>query len=285
MKKSEIPRAVAACRAVAFEAGLRVDDAVSVHASNRITMRLLPSDVLARVAYEEERSVASAEFEVQLARRLAETGSPVGELDPRVQPRVHLRDGFAITLWTYYDPLPSRVAPFEYAQALIRLHGGMRQVDIMTPHFTDRVAEAQSMLCDPAVTPELCDSDRELLRQTLQTLTASIINNGSDEQVLHGEPHPANLLHTQMGPLFVDLETCCRGPVEFDIAHAPEVVSDHYPGANEDLLWQCRILMLAMTTTWRWNRDDQLPNGRQLGQEWLGQMRSALDRHGLDVGR
>ena len=23
----------------------------------------------------------------------------------------------------------------------------------------------------------------------------------------------------ELGPLFIDLETCCRGPVEFDLAH------------------------------------------------------------------
>jgi hypothetical protein len=37
-----------------------------------------------------------------------------------------------------------------------------------------------------------------------------------------------------------------------------------------------------MVTTWRWNRDDQLPNGRRLATEWLAQMRAALDRRGLD---
>jgi hypothetical protein len=86
-----------------------------------------------------------------------------------------------------------------------------------------------------------------------------------------------------MGPLFIDLETYCRGPVEFDIAHAPEEISEHYPAADEDLLTECRILMLAMVTTWRWDRNDQLPNGRQLAEEWLSQMRTALDRFGLDA--
>jgi len=39
------------------------------------------------------------------------------------------------------------------------------------------------------------------------------------EQLLHGEPHPGNVLSTKNGLVFIDLETCCRGPVEFDIAH------------------------------------------------------------------
>jgi hypothetical protein len=85
-----------------------------------------------------------------------------------------------------------------------------------------------------------------------------------------------------MGALFVDLGTVVRGPVELDLAHAPDEISEHYPGIDDDLLRDCRILMLAMVTTWRWNRDDQLPNGRRLATEWLAQMRAALDRRGLD---
>jgi hypothetical protein len=85
------------------------------------------------------------------------------------------------------------------------------------------------------------------------------------------------------GLLFIDWETCCRGPVEFDIVHAPDEVSAHYPGADQTLLRQCRVLMLAMIVTWRWERDDQLPNGRQLGTEWLNQMRQLLDGGGRIV--
>jgi hypothetical protein len=93
------------------------------------------------------------------------------------------------------------------------------------------------------------------------------------------------VLRTKQGLLFIDMETCCRGPVEFDIVHAPEEVSTHYPDADPDLLRTCRILMLAMIATWRWDREDQFPNGRRLGTEWLSQMRAALDRSGPDRAR
>jgi hypothetical protein len=282
MEPSEVQRAVEAGRSAASTLGLRVEDAVVVHNSNRIAVRLTPCDVLARVAPLSYQT--GAEFEVEVARRLAETGSPVAELEPRVEPRVYVRDGFAMTLWTYYEPVaPSDIAPAEYAQALVRLHAGLRQIEVSAPHFTDRVAEAQRLVADREQTPELADAERDLLTNTLRSLRRAIDDRGADEQLLHGEPHPGNLLRTKKGLLFVDLETCCRGPVEFDIVHAPEEVSEHYPAANQDLLRECRILMLAMIATWRWDRDDQLPNGRQLGTEWLSQMRAALDRYGLDV--
>src|SRR5919206_2262621 len=282
MQASDVPRAVAAARSSAAALGLRVDDAVVLHDSNRLAVRLLPCDVLARVAYVTQQ--AGAAFEVEVARRLAETESPVAALEPRVEPRVYVRDGFVITLWTYYEPAsPRDVVPSEYAQALERLHAGMRQTDVPAPHFTDRVAEAQRLVGNRAHTPELADADRELLSTTLRRLRRTIGDRGAAEQLLHGEPHPGNLLRTKEGLLFADLETCCRGPVEFDIAHAPEAVSAHYPDADQQLVGLCRVLMLAMIVTWRWHRDDDLPNGRQLGLAWLNELRAALERYGLDT--
>jgi hypothetical protein len=47
------------------------------------------------------------------------------------------------------------------------------------------------------------------------------------------------------------------------------------------MLDECRILMLAMVAAWRWDRDDEFPNGSQMGAELLRQLRAALERRGL----
>jgi hypothetical protein len=207
-----------------------------------------------------------------------------------------VRDGFVIDLWTYYEHVPAReVAPADYAHALEGLHAGMRQIDVTTPHFTDRVADTQQWLASD--TPELADEDRELLANTLRSLRRSIGARGAAEQLLHGEPHQGNLLRTKHGLLFIDLETCCRGPVEFDIAHCtrldaarggtpwyvdarmPEVVGANYPTADLEVVRACWVLMLAMVAAWR----DHFPNGRRMGVEFLSELRAALDRYGLDV--
>ena len=282
MQALEVPRAVAATVSTASSLGLTVDDVIVLHDSNRLTLRLLPCDVLARVAPVAHQV---AQFEVELAQRLTEYGCPVAALEPRVEPHVYERDGFVVTLWTYYEPVTSReVSPADYANALARLHAGMRKLDVATPHFTDRVDSAQQLVASRDHTPALTDADRKLLGDTLGDLRRVIGERGG-EQLLHGEPHPGNVLTTKNGLLFIDLETCCRGPVEFDLAHAPEEVSEHYPGVNQDLLRECRILVLAMITTWRWDVADQFPNGRQLGTEWLSQIRAALERNGLETYR
>jgi hypothetical protein len=282
MQASEFPRAVGAATSTASALDLTVEDAIVLHDSNKLALRLLPCDVLARVAPVAHQV---ARFEVDLAQRLSETESPVAALEPRVEPSVYEHDGFVVTLWTYYEPLsPPEVSSADYANALERLHAGMRKLDVTTPHFTDRVAEAQQLVASRDRTPALADADRELLGDTLRSLRRVIGERGG-EQLLHGEPHPGNVLTTKNGLLFIDLETCCRGPVEFDLAHAPEEVGEYYPGVNQDLLRECRILVLAMITTWRWDAGDQLPNGRQLGTEWLSQIRAALDRNGLDPHR
>jgi hypothetical protein len=281
MQVSEASRAVAAAGSIASSLGLTVGDAIVLHDSNKLTVRLLPCDVLARVA---PAALQVAQFEVELAQRLAESGCPVAALERRVDPRIYERDGFVVTLWTYYEPAaPREVSPADYARTLERLHAGMRTLDVPAPHFTDRVEQAQQLVASRDRTPALADADRELLGDTLRSLRQVIGDRGAAEQLLHGEPHPGNVLATKNGLLFIDLETCCRGPVEFDLAHAPEEVSDHYPGVNQDLLRECRILVLAMITTWRWDRGDQLPNGLQLGTEWLSQIRAALDRKRLDT--
>lgn len=264
--------AMAAAKSLAVTLDLPAADAVLIHNSNKLALRLLPCDVFARVAPMGQEVAA---LEVELAQRLAGIGCPVAALDPRIEPCVYDRDGFALTFWTYYEAVsPDQGSSAGYADALHRLHIGMRTVDITTPHFTERIAEAERLVVDRAQTPALAAADRELLVSTLQSVRRKILGRTAPEQLLHGEPHPGNVLITPDGPLFIDLETCCRGPVEFDVAHLPENVSAHYPDLDRKLLHECRRLVLAMVAAWRWDVRDQFPNGHQHGRDILTLLRN-----------
>ncbi len=287
MQTTDARIAIDAVRSLASDLGLAVDDAVVLRDSDKLMLRLLPCDVVVRTAHVGR----AADFEIELAQRLAESGSPIAEVDPRVEPMVYRRDGFEMTFWTYYEPIPPHdVAPAEYAGALYRLHAGYRRLDLATPHFTDRVAGALSIVGSRDRSPELPDADRELLTSALSATSQAIEARDAPEQFLHGEPHPGNVLRTKDGLRFIDLETCCRGPIEYDIAHLvdldtaganlpPDEVSEHYPGADPELVALCRVLMLAMITAWRWHPEDQLPDRRRMAREWTTQLRGAFE-HG-----
>lgn len=263
-------RAIVAATSVAASLGLDATNANVLQNSNKLALRLTPCDVLARVTHEGHEG---AQLELERAQRFAGVGCPVGVVEPQVDPLVYSRDRFAVTLWVYYAPVSPQVVTVEYAEALDRLHAGMRRVQMASPRFTDRIAEAEHVCADPDLSPELADADRVFLGGRLGSLRRAIEDRGAVEQLLHGEPHPGNVLSTRTGPLFIDFETICRGPIEFDLTHVPEVVCEHYPGVDHELLDECRQLVLAMVAAWRWQLGDEFPNRRRWGQEFLRVLR------------
>ena len=281
MEPSELGRAVAAAISTASELGLTADAAVVLHDSNRVALRVMPYDMLARVAGPAHAEVAA--LEIEIAQKLAELEAPVAAVAPRVGHRVYERDGFWITLWRYYDSVASPgLQPADYADALERLHAGLRNLEVVTPHFTDRVAEAHQLVARAEETPALADADRELLDGTLRSATLAVASRSAAQYVLHGEPHPGNVLNTTRGPLFVDLETVCRGPLEFDLAHVPHAVSDRYLGIDQELLGELRGLVLAMVAAWRFNKTDTQPNGGRAGRQLIDALRHGPPYPSLD---
>ena len=75
MQVSELRRATAAAMSIASSLGLAVDDAIVLQDSNKLSARLLPCDVLARVAPVAHQV---SHFELELAQRLAAAGWPRG---------------------------------------------------------------------------------------------------------------------------------------------------------------------------------------------------------------
>ena len=286
MEPSEVRRASVAARETAASLGLRVSDPIVVHNSDRIALRLLPCDVLVRIAPASWRT--GMQFEAAVAERLAGIGSPVGELDPRVEHDVHLRDDFAMTFWTYYEAVDHKplrehlgmstsIEPVDYANALAQLHADLRRIDLTAPHVMERVTGWLQGVEDPEMTPELPDRDRDLLSGTLRNVGAAIRSEDSADQLLHGEPHPGNVLDTEQGPIWIDVGTLQRGPIEYDLAYVPADVVQHYPAANLSLVQRFRVLMWAGIASMRWGRHDQYPRRDYWRSESLNQLRTELE--------
>lgn len=87
MQPSEVSCAVATAVSLANSLALSTDDAIVLNSSNKLTLRLLPCDVLARVAPADQQV---AQFEVDLALRLIDADCPVAAPEPRVAPVAEL---------------------------------------------------------------------------------------------------------------------------------------------------------------------------------------------------
>jgi hypothetical protein len=274
-----VSRAMAAMTSLAGALDLQVNDVFVTHNSNKLALHLVPCDVFARIGPVGQEVAA---LEVRVAQQLAEVEGPVAVLDPRIEPRVYEVDGFAVTFWTYYEAVaPDPGSPADNAEALHRLHAGMRDVEIDAPHFMERTAAAERLVTNRDESPALAEDDRHLLLNTLHSARQAIRERGTAEQLLHGEPHAGNLLRAQGGLLFIDFETCCRGPIEFDVAHVPDEVSMHYPDVDQVLLQECRRLVLAMVAAWRWDVRDEFPDGHRHGRNIIGFLRQGPPWHAL----
>jgi thiamine kinase-like enzyme len=70
--------------------------------------------------------------------------------------------------------------------------------------------------------------------------------------VIHGSPHPFNILLVDDEPRFIDFETTCIGPLEWDLAHTPEVEHSYAGAHNAELLRACRDMVSVKTAAWCW---------------------------------
>lgn len=285
MKSTNTERAVAAAISTASALGLAVDDAVVLNDSNRFVIRLMPCDTVARVTPTTHHAghQVSPEREVEVVRQLMRTDSPVAGLDARVEPRIVEQDGFKIAFWTHCEGIQSPpIPPADYARALERMHAGLRKIEVTTPHAMDRVAAVQQDVASRDVTSDLTDADRRFLANMLRDLRGAIASRQAPEQLLHGEPHSGNVLSTIDGPLLIDFENTCHGPLEYDLGWVPKEVADRYSGADQDLIGECRGLVLAMVTAYRWRHDDQHPSGRKSGFVFLDVLRNGPPWPALD---
>ena len=66
--------------------------------------------------------------------------------------------------------------------------------------------------------PRLSARDRDLLRAHLQELTPTVFESPLRVQAIHGDASISNLLRTDSGLIWNDLEDACIGPVHWDVA-------------------------------------------------------------------
>lgn len=254
LREERSRRAVAAAVAVARRHGLRVAEPTVLADLFSLMVHLRPAPVVARVSTIMHRLRSPIEdwlrLEIDVTSFLAEQGAPAVAPSGELPPGPHTADGFAISFWTYLEPDPDRVPTTDDCAAmLVDLHSVLRSYPGELPLVcaTD-VPRAMAMLDEVGDVLSMAEAD--LLRASAERLAPFLAAPDGELRPLHGDAHPGNLIATREGPMWIDFEDVCLGPVEWDLASmmdAGVALKHHRP--DPELLSRCtqlRALQVAL---------------------------------------
>jgi hypothetical protein len=209
-----VDSALAAAQAVARGYGVACDEAVRIAAGSNALVHLRPAPVVARVMtgtailHDDLRRWLTREVAVGafLAERAAGLAVAPTALLP---PGPHEHGGLWMTFWAFVAHDRQAPAPLALGRSLRALHAALAGF----PGDLEPLSGVRDWLA--RLIGEL-RSDALLRR--LDALTPTVFESPLPAQPLHGDASLSNLLRTERGLLWNDLEDVCSGPVEWDLA-------------------------------------------------------------------
>lgn len=239
---------------VARDLNLDVQDPVILRATNNVVLWLRPTMLIARVHTGNRNRM---ELELEVASQLALLGAPVIAPTDALPRQVHSVGGWHVSFWPYHPQVPeTRRDPKEVAAALEALHFSYQalpeELSSQLPSFTEELDAVGVLLRSPGRLGALAPADRAVLVRAFDHLREQLIHVRA-RLLIHGSPHDLNTLEVDGEIRFIDFETSCWGPFEWDLAHQSLEVAERYrPTLDERLLDLCRQMVSAKTAAWCW---------------------------------
>jgi Ser/Thr protein kinase RdoA (MazF antagonist) len=242
--------AVQAAIEAAEQFGIFTTDPLLLQETNNTVLWLRPEPVVAKVAVR-DHSKAEIRLEHAVAVELAALGAEIARPLPGTSPVLHPASGFVVTLWERLRGTDrTSVAPRELAGSLQRLHSALTQTEVELPSFRAMLIKSHRVLEDDSFRATSAPADLELLRSTYDRGFAALEDTSLDRHRLHGEPHDGNRIKTITGLRWIDFESCCVGPLEWDLAFQPASVVQLFAETDSNLLALLRSLNSARFATW-----------------------------------
>jgi hypothetical protein len=234
--------------------GREIEDARILGQSNRLVAKLLPSGLIAKIARVDAYEQLARE--VAVAAHVATCGGPVAP--PASEPGPYRSRTIALSVWepmAFLGEPPEAVALSSYLvlrPCLDSFRGALPDYR-ETIFGAKRLADESDLVC-------LANHDANFLRAVFEQSLSSLSSFRWQDQVLHGDAHSGNLALTPEGPRWLDFESACIGPLEWELttlgAGAAAVARD--PGLLRVLVG----LRRACVVTWCAVRPN--PNAQEL---------------------
>jgi hypothetical protein len=215
--------ALAAAQAVAREHGVACDEVGRIAGGSNVLVHLKPAPVVARVMT--GTAVLHDDAEQWLAREvavgvfLAERTHLIVPPSDILPPGPHERDGLWMTLWKFvpHDAQAPPPEPRELGRSLRELHAALADFPGDLAPLSEIRDWLERLLAELRPSPALTRQDIDWLHFKLDALTPAVFESSLPAQALHGDASMGNLLRTESGLVWNDLEDVCAGPVAWDI--------------------------------------------------------------------
>jgi len=266
-------RAIRATRTVAARFGVAAEVPLVLHDSNNTVIHLAPAPVVAKVRTSPEE--ASLGDELRVARHLLARGGSVVPPAALVPPGPYVEDGLEMTFWEYCPHQGGEPDPDEMGRSLRLLHDALDGYPEPLPPW-NRFDGVDRVVANSAALRSLPPEDRVFLRDMYRQLLERIARFDPPVRPLHGEPHSGNLLRSETGLRWIDFESACIGPREWDLTVLPdEVVARYFGEVDWDLLAVLRQMRSLCVAVWCRLDPDRSPVLREAGEYHLGLLKGA----------
>jgi len=279
MSQSEfLAGASAAAAEVSRRLGVGCVHPVVLHVSQHVSIRLLPTGLVARAVRDDALSRERLHRELSVAQHLSARGAPSVGLAAGVPPGPHFSDGFAVTLWEFVSHVPADEANAEHtaraAAALSRVHQALADFPSGLPNFWAKIDQCRNLLQTPSALPGLAPGDRRFLLSVYSSVRTALGRLPVRLAPILGDAHLGNVFITSDGALWNDFEDACLGPREWDIGFLPERELAAFEPLNRDVLTELGYLRSFCVSVWCWALAD-IPEKREAAEFHLGYLRES----------
>jgi hypothetical protein len=268
-------------RILALEAAVSVAEALGVVAespailadSNNTIVWLAPAPIVAKVgtSHFRDAQLESLTRELAVASHLSRLGAPVVAPARELAAVPHRWRDLTLTLWQYAEPIGDLVLePAEAAAVLSAVHEALAAFPGSLPPFDLELADARRLL-RPERSPTLPDSDRRFLLGVIDEVEEKLAERvpAPTPRALHGSPHAGNWLCTRQGLLLLDLETACRGPLEWDLAALDDAAGRLFGQVDLELVSLLRRMRSVCVAAKCWVEPNRAPEVREAARVHL----------------